>query len=62
MPPKPKKKSPRVTRSISFEIALMSHCKKRARELRRTVNWVVNEMIRADDNNAPSAAAEPAGS
>jgi hypothetical protein len=50
------KKPARITRSISFEKNLMSHCKKRAKELNRSVNWVVNNLVRLDVN-APLAAA-----
>lgn len=30
----------------------MGYCKKRAKKLNRTVNWVVNEMVRAELDSA----------
>ena len=52
MPPTDKHRAPaRVTRSISFEGQLMAHLKKRAREWDRSVNWVVNELVRRESKS-----------
>ena len=48
-----KRRTPsRITRSISFEADLMVYCKKKAAKLRRTVNWVVNDLVRAELESA----------
>lgn len=49
---KRKSAAARVTRSISFEADLMMYCKKKAAKLRRTVNWVVNDLVRAELESA----------
>lgn len=41
------KKSPRlITRSISFDPAVLDYLKARAVKERRSVNWLVNELLR----------------
>jgi len=48
MATKPKTK-PRVTRSISFLPAHLEHLKKRAKAENRSVNFLVNELVRLDN-------------
>lgn len=45
---KPRAKKRRITRSINFEGSLLDYVKRKAKELRRSPNWVVNEMVRKE--------------
>ncbi len=38
----------RITRSISFETPLLNYLKQQAAEQKRTVNWLVNELIKQE--------------
>lgn len=37
-----------ITRSISFDPALLEYAKVRATRERRSVNWIVNDIIREE--------------
>ena len=52
-----KKKPARITRSISFTRTDFAYITRKAAKLNRTFNWVVNDLIRADVENASVAAA-----
>ena len=55
--PTNKAKATRITRSIRFETVLLDYVKEQARVARRSPNWMVNEIIRRAQDNAPAAAA-----
>lgn len=52
-----KKKPARKTRSISFAQADFDYVTRKAAALKRTFNWVVNELVRLDCECALPAAA-----
>jgi hypothetical protein len=52
MKKKPVSRVKRITRSVSFHKDVLNHVKARAAELDRSVNWVLNDLVKKHLQNS----------